>query len=368
MQETLPEYEQQTSLRDYVLKGKSYVREVFRYWYLPLFLAAIFGAYQLYKYFQYVPEYPANVTFMVDEDEGNSSSGLTGMLSQFGLGSIRPTRYNLDKILELSRSRRVVQKTLFTKFEMDGKNDFLANHVIRAYDLNPVAKEDQPKEGVFLFTHDSLLIFNRVENTALSNVYNLIIGSIDKPEDALVTTDYSEDTNVMQLSASTINEVLSLELANRMFQSLSDYYISKAIEKSLKTFSIISNKRDSIIGELRSAEYQLANFQDTHRGLLMRTDKVGELRLQREVTALSAMYGEVLKNTEVADFSLRNKTPFIQVIDAPILPIAPVELSLIRKLALGLLVGGIIGCALVVARRFFLDMMAPPNSQRIDTA
>ena len=368
MQEIEPEYVQQTTLRDYVLKGQSYVREIFRYWYVPAFFALLVAAYQLYKYSQYVPIYPATITFMVDEDEGNSSSGLTGMLSQFGLGGVRPVRYNLDKILELSKSRRVIQRTLFAKITIDGKEDFLANHMIRIYNLNPVPGEDDGKKDLFRFTHDSLQTFTRDENAALSAVYGLVIGSRDNPETALVTTDYSEDTNIMTLSAKTINEILSLELANNMFQSLSDYYISKAIEKSLKTYKIVSAKRDSILGELRSTEYRLANFKDRNRGLLMRVDQVGEIRLQREVTALSAMYAEVLKNTEVADFSLRNKTPFVQVIDAPILPIRPVEKSLIRQLLIGLIIGGVIGSVLILTRRIYRDLMADPTPSEYNTA
>ncbi len=368
MQDIEPEYVQETSLRDYVLKGRSYVREIFRYWYVPAIFALLVAGYQLYKYSQYVPVYPATITFMVDEDEGNSSSGLTGMLSQFGLGGMRPVRYNLDKILELSKSRKVVQRSLFSKITIDGKQDYLANHLIKIYNLNPVPNEETNSKDTFSFTRDSVQVFTREENSALSAVYGFIIGSKENPETALVVTDYSEDTNVMSLSATTINELLSFELSNKMFESLSDYYISKAIEKSLKTFKIVSMKRDSILGILRSSEYQLANFEDSNRGLLMRVDQVGRIRLQREVTALSAMYAEVLKNTEVADFSLRNKTPFIQVIDAPMVPIQPVEMSFVRKLLIGLIIGSIIGAVLIIGRRIYLDLMSDPTPSAYDTA
>jgi uncharacterized protein involved in exopolysaccharide biosynthesis len=124
------------------------------------------------------------------------------------------------------------------------------------------------------------------------------------------------------------------------------------------TYRIVTMKRDSVLGELRSAEYQLANFKDRNRGLFMRTDYVTELRLQRDVTALATMYGEVLKNVEVADFSLRNKTPFIQTIDAPIPPIEPTQISLLRKIAIGIILGGALGSAIIIGRKAFREMMA----------
>ena len=159
----------------------------------------------------------------------------------------------------------------------------------------------------------------------------------------------------MTLSVTTTNETISLALAQRMFDSLSKYYINKAIEKSLKTFKLVSMKRDSVLGVLKSTEYQLASFKDAHRSMLMRTDQITELRLQREVAALSAMYAEVLKNVEVADFTVKNKTPFIQVIDTPLAPIQPAGLSFLRLMLIGIIAGGFIGSALIIARKIYLN-------------
>ena len=344
-------YEESVSFRDYVLKARSYFAEVLRYWYVPAFFAILGMAWQFYQYSIHIPVYSARITFSVDEDEGGSAAGLTGMLSQFGLGGVRPARYNFDKIIALSRSRRVVQQSFFTRITVDGKEDYIANHVIRIYGFE--------KKGYF--THDSLPGFTRDENALLIKLYNFTIGSIENPEKALLSATYNEDSNILSLTATTRNETLSLELAHRTFQALSDYYINKAIEKSLKTYKIVTTKKDSVMAELRSKEYQLASFKDRNRGLIMRTDQVGELRLQRDVTALSAMYAEVLKNTEIADFSLRNKTPFIQVIDTPIPPIRPSELSLIRKIIKGLILGSIIGVAIVVCRKAWHELMAEKN-------
>ncbi|MEP6794277.1 MAG: hypothetical protein ABJB16_08130 [Saprospiraceae bacterium] len=359
MEEKQIVYEDEASLKDLVIKFREYTLESIRYWYIPVLFAFLVTGYQLYKYFTYDPVYPAKITFSVDEDEGGGATGLSSVLGQFGLGGVRPTRYNLDKILELSKSRRVVQQTLFNKITIDGKEDFIANHLLRLYKLNTADPKKEKTESPFFFTHDSILVFDRKENEVLLMLYNVIIGPPEQPKKALLSAAYNEDTNIMSLSASTTNETLSLELAKRMFESLSNYYVNKAIEKQVKTFKIVREKRDSVLSVLKSVEYQLANFKDTHRNLLMKTDQVSELRLQRELTALAAMYAEVLKNTEVADFALRNKTPFIQVVDSPILPIPPTQLSLIRQLLIGLILGGAIGVVLVIGRKFFRENMAP---------
>ncbi len=358
MEEKHSAYDEEISLRDLIFKLNAFTREVIRYWRIPAFCILLAVGFQVYKYVTYTPVYPARITFSVDEDEGGGSPGLTGILGQFGLGSVRPSRYNLDKILALSKSRKVIAQPLFQKLELGGKDDFLANHMIRVYKLN--GEDGKGKEGStpFYFRHDSLERFTREENEMLMALYGFIIGPPEDPKKALISADYNEDTNIMFLEATTTDETLSLALAEQMFQALSDYYITKAIEKQLKTYTVISAKKDSVLSVLKSTEYQLANFKDSHRGLVMRTDQLSELRLQREITALSAMYAEVLKNTEVADFSLKNKMPFIQVIDAPLSPIQPTRLSLIRTLLMGILVGGAIGSVFVVGRSIYRDLMA----------
>ncbi len=362
MEEKLAAAEEDVSLRDLILRMREYALEALRYWYIPAFCALIAAGIQLYRYYTFDPVYPARITFSVDEDEGGGSAGLSSLLGQFGLAGSRPTRYNLDKILELSKSRRVVQQTLFNKITIDGKTDFMANHLLRIYNLNGAQNKGVKKEDPFYFTTDSIGAFSRKENEVLLSLYNFIIGPPGKPKNALLAADYNEDTNIMSISATTRDEVLSLELSKRMFESLSNYYVNKAIEKQTKTLKIVSEKRDSIVSVLKSAEFQLANFRDTHRDLQMRTDQVQELRLQREVTALSAMYAEVLKNTEVADFSLRNKTPFIQVVDSPLLPIAPVLLSLPRLLFIGLILGGAVGLVIIIGRKFLKGIMVPDKT------
>lgn len=357
MDEKQNHYDDEISLRDLILKLKSFAGEVLQNWRILALCIILVSAFQVYKYFTYEPIYPAKITFSVDEDEGGSSPGLTGILGQFGIGSVRPSRYNLDKILALSKSRRVIENTLFSKLVIDGKEDYLANYLLKEYELNKPSDDKDSSGDTFHFTHDSLSRFSRDENEMLMMLYNFIIGPPDDPKKALITADYNEDTNIMSINVSTTNEDLSLALAQRMFESLSDYYINKAIEKQLKTYTVVSAKKDSVLAVLKGTEYQLANFKDSHRGLLMRTDQINELRLQREITALSAMYAEVLKNTEVADFSLKNKMPFIQVIDSPLSPIQPIQISLFRKLFLGILIGGVIGSVFVVARRIMKDIM-----------
>ena len=72
--------------------------------------------------------YTAELTFMVNEDSGGSSGGAAAILGQFGFGGGAGSEYNLDKIIQLSKSRRIAENVLF-----DSINIRLLLHSLRGW-------------------------------------------------------------------------------------------------------------------------------------------------------------------------------------------------------------------------------------------
>lgn len=349
---TQPTYEPtDLSLKTIYLKGRSIVSILWKQKKLPILLALLGGAIALTIYYTTKPVYPASLTFSVDEDEAGAGAGLTSILGQFGFGSVKPSRFNLDKILALTKSRRVIEQSLFSNIEINGDVDYIANHIWKLYELELPGKLKDVR-----FTHDSIPAFTAQENQMLLGVFGTIVGPRNNPKKALLMADYNEDSNIMSLQVVTKNPRLSFELVNHLYTALSEYYTQKSVEKQRRTLEIVTAKRDSVLAALKGSEYQLANFRDRNQGLYLLTDKVSELRIQRDIAALSGLYAEVIKNVEVADFSLRNKTPFIQVIDSPLEPIGPAPRSLPKRLVLGLFLGGLIGCLIVLGKTFLKEI------------
>ena len=69
------------------------------------------------------------------------------------------------------------------------------------------------------------------------------------------------------------------------------------------------------------------------------------------------MYGESLKNLEIADFSLRNRTPFVQIIDEPIAPITPSVKSKLSAIFIGGILGVFLSVSYFVFWKIFRDTM-----------
>jgi len=103
---------------------------------------------------------------------------------------------------------------------------------------------------------------------------------------------------------------------------------------------------DSVRASLNSAISGVALSVDAapNPNPLLQTLHVPSQRRQVDVTANTAILGELVKNLEISKMSLLQETPLIQIIDKPILPLEKSKLSK----AISLIVGGIIAVILIV--------------------
>lgn len=347
--------EDEITLKELILKVQEFFWEAVRYWWIiALFVIPIIG-FMLYRAFTTPPTYRATLTFMLNEDEGSGMGGVSAILGQFGLGGGSRGKVNLNKLLELSKSRRIVQMALFEKVSIKGENDFLANHIIFKYDYHEKWKENTTELKGFLFSHDSIPSFSRVENNVLKRLHQHILGTPNT--ESLASTSINDDSGIMTLLTNTNHEELSICLAEILYQKLSKFYIDKTIEKQQKTYELFKAKTDSIQQALDNTQYRLLRFKDTNRSLTLRQYEAEEIKLQQEVQKLILAYGEAYKNLEVADFSLKSSTPFIQMIDLPIAPIKPKKESKLKALLMGFFLGGFLGLIFVFGRKVIRDTM-----------
>jgi uncharacterized protein involved in exopolysaccharide biosynthesis len=336
------------TLKELIQKVQEYFWEVWANKKL-LFLVPIpVVLFMLYQAFTTPKIYPATLTFMVNEDEG----GGIGVLGGGAAGG----KFNLDKILELSRTRKIMEEVILDKAPVDGQVDLLANHIIRVNELHEDwKKSDNEKMHHFLFTQNDKQKFTDLENAVLLNLYGKMVGS--EGQEGILSTGYGKETGIMKIKTQSRSEDLSIALANKVYEKLSNYYIKKTIEKQQKTYEVILQKVDSIKHLLDSKQYALANFKDSNRGLFTATAKVSETKLTQEVTALGMIYGKSLENLEMADFSLKIKTPFVQLIDAPVGPIEPVGKSKVMAIILGGILGAFLAITFILARKIYRDAM-----------
>lgn len=343
------------TLKELILKLQEFWQEL---WKQKFWIAAVgFSVAGIFVYNALTtpPTYPATLTFMVNEDGSRGGGGVSSILGQFGFGGGgKGGKFNLDKIVKLTSSRNIVQGALFSKTVIDEKEDYIANHIIRVYELKEKWRDGGMIPVDFIFSHDSISQFDIVENKVLKSVHALVVGS----EDGIMSQSYDKDTGILSLSANSQSEVLSIQVVHTIYARLSDYYISRAIEPQQKTYNAIKSKTDSLRTRLRSLTYQQADYQDRNLDVLFQRDVVKKQELGFEQTATAKAYAEALKNLELADFTLKNKTPAFQIIDAPIVPLSPSQSSLVKSIAIGGILGGFLAVLFFVIRKIIRDAMS----------
>ena len=357
MQEPSPPYaDDEITLKELILKLQEYWHYLWaRKWYLigvGLLMASVFV---LRAYLKPIT-YTATLTFMVNEDEGGSLGGAAAILGQFGLGGGAASEYNLDKIVSLARSRRIVQQALFEQVEIEGQTDYLANHLIRIYEWQEEWRKDTLLQG-FLFTRDSIPVFTRTESRALQIMYGQVVGNPEENINGLLSASYQEETGILSLQAKTENEELSIVLAEVLYDKLSRFYIQQSTEKQQITVANLQQRADSVEQQLKQAEYQLAQLQDNSQGFQLRRDQLQQQRLSREVQVLTILLGEVVKNLSTSEFLLKNATPFFQVVDAPLAPIKAASKSYLKQAVIGSFLGGFLLVLFFIGRKVYGEVM-----------
>jgi len=141
----------ETSLKELILKLKEWYNYLLSKW-ITILLAGIIGGILgfTYAYFK-KPIYTAETTFVLEE--GDKASGLgqyAGLANMVGidLGGGSGGVFQGDNILELYKSRKMIQETLLRQDTFNGKKEFLIDRYIEFNHLKNNWKDKQELEKI----------------------------------------------------------------------------------------------------------------------------------------------------------------------------------------------------------------------------
>ena len=337
------------TLKELILKIQEFWREIWSNKLLVLLITIIVALAFLANTWSKEVTYTANLSFMLTEESNNRGGTAAELL---GLGEVD---YNLDKISALATSSKIIYEALLQKITIEGKEDFIANHLIQVYDLQE--KWNNEGDGKykdfslkdFYFSNGIKENYSRKEQRALKVLQDLIVKK-------LLSISYDKSTQVFLLNATTLNEALSTDLVDHVYESLVAFYVDKTVGRPQKTYQMLELRTDSLAQLLDQEERKLASAKDRNQGLIGSTYQVTIGRLDRQVTQISAQYMQALKNKEAVEYILQNKTPDFQIIDRTFIPLRNAA-SKIRALFLGGLLGGILGVGYLIGRKIIRDAL-----------
>lgn len=304
--------------------------------------ALVFGLFRYVQAKRTPWSYHSEYSFMVKESQ-ESGSMFSNLLGQFGLSGSQGTGdYNLDKLVQIANSKKIINRSLFTEYQFSDRKDILLNKFIEVYEELDIGKEEDEER---LKIGPSPTGTTR-ENKIVQTWYKFV--TVGTSGDGCVRIVYDDKSGIIHIGSSTYDEELSMALTNTIYENLSKFYITQAREKQIITLEKLELKADSLRKTLMNLELELAKINDQGFGVILNKDKVRTTRLQNEVFLTNTMYSEVIKNVENASFVLKNATPVFQTLDAPKFPLKKTKPSTIKRTFFGLVVGGILAIAVII--------------------
>ncbi len=301
-------------------------------------------------------KYSAPLTFVINEDDGGGVGGIGAVLGELGFGGSK-AGHNYEKISQLATSRLILGKALTYGVQINGKYDYLGNHLMDILEIPLTSKNGNIDLTGFRFQVSRDSMYPSQQELAILLLSKKLKGDPSNGVEGLVSIDYDDESSFLKIVGKTTVPELSIALANSLYDVLSEFYISNTIEKQKATYEHVRNKADSIFGELRAAEQQLARFQDQGKSIILSTNKLPRQQLARKVEMLYIMYGEAIKNQERAEFLLSSATPYFQVIDRPLGPFQPTGKSRMRALIVGGILGGLLSMAFFSGRHWLVEKL-----------
>ncbi len=349
-------YNDEIRLKDFFLTVGRYFREVKRRWKWLVLGTLVFMLAGLAKHYLTPKTYPTELTFMVDEDTGGAAGLLGGLLGSFG--GLRGGQTNLDKVLSISTSRRIINETLLKKATVDGVDDYIANHILKLYDFASYWKKRNRQELVdYRFSTAAIDEFNATDNLVLKHVYKCVISPKDK-EKALIRTRRDLDAGILYFDGRTLSPELTVSMLDSLYNVVLYYHEGRKKEVAKRTYDIIANKVDSLEDELSRKQYALAGIKDRSFNVIRERDRVSVQKIQGEIQTLSFAYAEGVKNREIAALELENQTSNLLLLDKPVLPVATDHGSLLMKLIKFGILGFFIMAFSLGMNTFYKDVMS----------
>ena len=332
---TPPNDNKQISLKELVLKIKEWYQFLLTKWKL-IVLAGIIGGsigftYAILK----KPIYKAVLTFAMEDEKsgGGGLGGALGLASQFGvdLGSSGGGAFSGANLIELMKSRKLVEKTLLSPITVNGKTQSLADYYL---DFNE-EKEDWDGEpllkGLEFPVDADRTKFSLQQDSILFIIYKDLI----KYDLSVFQKD--KKITIMNIQIYSISEQFAKNFCETIAKETSEYYVEIKSKKSKMNVDILQHQADSIRAELNSAITGVAAASDNVFNLnsAMNVKRTPSARRQVDVQANTAILTQLVGNLELAKVTLRKETPLIQIIDRPIFPLEKEKLGKLISLVLG---------------------------------
>ena len=356
-EQQLPIENDEISLKELIQKIQEWIAYLKTQWKLIVVIAALGGIIGfVYASFQ-KPDYIATTTFVLEEDKGGGMSGALGLASSFGFdlgGGGAGGLFTSSNIIELMKSRLVVEKTLLNPVQVGGKELSLADYYIQINELKEAWSKKPALANISFPVHADRTKFTLEQDSILQTI------SAGLTKNHLSIAQKDKKVSIISLTVKTENELFSKFFCEQLLKETSDFYIETKSKKSRLNVDILQHQADSIRAELNSAITGVAAASDNVYNLnpAFNVKTTPSKRKQVDVQANTAILTQLVAQLELSKVSLRKETPLVQLIDRPILPLEKDKVGRLKSLILGGFLASFLSVLYLVFGRLYKNLVA----------
>ncbi len=259
-------------------------------------------------------EYAAIYTISAEE---KTSSAWENLLAQFGMdvsGNNPANVFQGESLVKLFSTRNLIEKALITPTILpSGDTAWLGEYFFKR------SKEDKLsefKEFRFVKGDSGILIgYSSLQDSALWLAYRYILKevmSVSRPDKKMT---------FIEVSCQDRNDTMAMVMAGKLIQTVSAFYTDNLTFKARKNLDVLQEELDSVKKELNRNMYQSSLLNDGDVNATRQVLRVDQNRKLIDLQISMTLFGELTKNIELAEISLRKETPLIQIIDYPRFPL-----------------------------------------------
>lgn len=351
---------EEISLRELVRKTKEWIAFLKTKWVFIVLAGVIGGGIGFVYAWSQKTKYTATLTFALEEEKSGAMglSGALGIASSLGIdiGAGAGGAFSGANLLELMKSRTLVQKALLNPIFVKGKAQTLAQYYIEFTQMNKEWTEKEELKNIKFNLSDEKPRFSILQDSVMGVLYEQVAGE----GGILSVFQKDKKISIITIEVRSKDEMFSKAFAETIAKVVSDFYVETKSKKARLNYEILEKQTDSVRNELNSAITGVAVANDNTYNLnpALNVHRSPSARRQVDVQANTAILTQLVTNLEIAKVSLRKETPLIQIIDTPILPLKKDNLSKKKSLAIGAVVGGLISILFLMVGQVWKKLMA----------
>jgi uncharacterized protein involved in exopolysaccharide biosynthesis len=348
------ETNEEVTLKELVTSSKEWYSYILSKWKIILLFGLLGGIAGLTLSYIKKPVYTASLTFVLEDQQTGDMSGALGIASMLGfdIGGGGSGIFTGGNLIELFKSRTMVEQTLLSSVSLDNKSMSFAEMYIQVFNWREGWEKNESLKNLQFLPNAERKSFSRVQDSIMGVMYESIIKNNLKVEQK------DKKVDIITIDMQSENEKFAKYFSEALAKEVSDYYILTKSKKARINLDILEKQTDSVRAELNYAITGVAMASDNTFGLnpALNVPRVPSTRKQVDVQANTNILIELVKQTELAKVLLRKSTPLIQIIDKPVFPLKKEKVDKLKSIIIGGFLAGIIILVILIFTRIFYKL------------